>query len=70
MAQHFTKLTIEASEYCKVCRRETVHNVQGGRLGACQECLGRRGEEKASREAAEARQAPAVEQLGLFGGAR
>jgi hypothetical protein len=63
MAQHFTKQTISASAYCKICRCETVHNVQGGRLAACTRCLERLEREKAERDA---QPAPA-EQFGLFG---
>lgn len=63
MAQHYTKQTISAAEWCKVCRRETVHNVQGGRLAACTECLKRREQEKSDRDAEPA----PIEQGVLFG---
>lgn len=37
----FTKTTVEASCWCQQCRKDTVHQVHGGRPGACLDCLKR-----------------------------
>lgn len=39
MPEHFTKSTVEAKFWCAKCHQPTMHHVQGGRRGACQECL-------------------------------
>ena len=51
MSQHYTKATVEASEYCSVCGKQTVHLVFDGRRGGCTACIARRDEEKTAREA-------------------
>lgn len=41
MPEHFTKSTIEAKFWCKKCGCPTMHFVNGGRRGSCQECIKR-----------------------------
>lgn len=35
MKKHFTKATVEASAFCKICGKMTQHQVLGGRLAGC-----------------------------------
>lgn len=51
MPHHFTKATTEASVWCTVCGKQTVHLVFDGRRGGCTACIARREAEKAAREA-------------------
>jgi hypothetical protein len=37
MSPHYGKSTLEASHWCKVCGRTTMHRVDTGRLGPCNE---------------------------------
>jgi ribosomal protein L44E len=37
MSHHYTKNSVEASHWCNVCRKETMHRIDDGRLGPCQE---------------------------------
>jgi len=39
MSEHYTKNTLAASCWCKVCHKETLHRVDGGRRGPCLDCL-------------------------------
>lgn len=39
--QHYTRGTIEVSEWCAKCGKNTMHGVNGVKLGACKECLAR-----------------------------
>lgn len=39
--QHFTRNTVEASEWCPRCYRNTMHRIDGVKLGPCLECLNR-----------------------------
>lgn len=41
MPEHFTKSTIEAKFWCAKCRTPTMHYVNDGRRGGCQECIKR-----------------------------
>jgi hypothetical protein len=46
MTEHYTRDTVMVSAWCQKCSKFTMHNVQGGRKGACQECLKRLETEK------------------------
>ena len=37
--QHFTRNTVEVSEWCSKCGRNTMHRVDGVKLGPCLDCL-------------------------------
>lgn len=39
MAEHYTKLTTEASAWCNRCAKSTMHRVDNGRRGPCLDCL-------------------------------
>ena len=39
MPEHFTKTTTECFAYCKTCRKQTRHRVDGGRCGHCFTCI-------------------------------
>ena len=39
--EHFTHSTVEASFWCNVCGKPTMHNVASGRRGSCLECIKR-----------------------------
>lgn len=41
MKDFFTKSTVEAMCWCQKCRKETFHQVHGGRPHACFECMKR-----------------------------
>jgi hypothetical protein len=45
MTQHFTRNTVEASAWCAICKKRTMHRVDAdemqGRLGPCLECIDR-----------------------------
>jgi len=64
MPHHFTKGTVTATCWCKPCGKPTVHYVFDGRRGGCQECIARRDQEHAQREAE--KRPPAAEQGKLF----
>lgn len=49
MPHHYTKATVEASEYCNVCEKQTLHLVFDGRRGGCTACIARRDAEKVER---------------------
>jgi hypothetical protein len=38
MSEHYTKATVEVSEWCKKCHKSTPHRVLGGRLAGCKVC--------------------------------
>lgn len=58
--QHYTRNTVEVSEWCKICGKHTMHQVHGVKLGACIPCLKRLEQEGKERPA------PAAEQRRLF----
>jgi ribosomal protein L44E len=39
--QHYTRNTMQATEYCKKCQKYTLHNVADCRKGSCTECMAR-----------------------------
>jgi len=39
MPEHFSKTTVQAKFWCAKCSGPTMHFVQDGRRGSCQECL-------------------------------
>lgn len=41
MKDFLPKSTVEAACWCQVCRRDTLHQVHGGRPAACLDCLKR-----------------------------
>lgn len=41
MPEHFTHNTIEASFWCDVCAKPTMHMVSSGRRGSCLNCIER-----------------------------
>lgn len=60
--QHFTKNTVETSEWCRRCGKRTMHQVLLGKLGGCTECM-----KKQEQEAQDRKQVPApAEQGSLF----
>jgi hypothetical protein len=38
MKNFFSKNTVEASFWCQVCHKDTIHRVHGGRPDACKDC--------------------------------
>lgn len=44
--EHFTHNTIEASFWCNVCHKPTMHNVASGRRGSCLDCIKRLDEQR------------------------
>jgi hypothetical protein len=34
--QHFTKNTVRVLWFCETCNKKTMHRVDGGRLGPCE----------------------------------
>lgn len=34
--QHFTKNTVRTLLFCNVCNKKTMHRVDGGRIGPCE----------------------------------
>ncbi|HEV2133770.1 MAG TPA: hypothetical protein VGR47_05860 [Terracidiphilus sp.] len=63
--QHYTRNTVEAAAWCRKCGRETMHRVDGVKLGPCVVCLAAlgQGSDQGSEKAP-----PAAQQIGLFGG--
>lgn len=43
MGQHYTRNTVETSEWCKKCGKMTMHRVDGVKLGPCLTCLHKTG---------------------------
>jgi hypothetical protein len=41
MTQHYTRNTVEASAWCRVCGRDTMHRIDGVKLGPCLACIKR-----------------------------
>jgi hypothetical protein len=39
--KHYTRSTVEATAYCKKCKRTTRHRVDDRRRGPCLECIAR-----------------------------
>ena len=37
--QHFTRNTVEASEWCRKCGKRTMHRIDGVKLGPCLDCI-------------------------------
>ena len=60
--QHFTLATVETSEWCNTCRKNTMHRVSGRSLGCCIPCWER---SKAESDAEKAKPKP-PEQVSLF----
>lgn len=44
MAQHYTLATIEASEWCNKCGKNTPHRVSGRKLQYCIPCFDKLGD--------------------------
>jgi len=61
MAEHFTKTTVEASVWCSVCSKATMHFIVDGRRGSCKVCLTNR-----ETEALKPKPAPPAQQESLF----
>ena len=38
MTEHYSKATVEVSEWCKKCHKFTPHRVLGGKLAGCKVC--------------------------------
>jgi hypothetical protein len=64
MGQHYTLTTIEVSEWCNKCRKNTPHRVANRRLQYCLTCYEA---SKAESETKKSEPKPA-EQGSLFGG--
>lgn len=62
MAEHYTKSTVEATEWCSACHATTRHAVQSGRRGYCIPCQEKRTAAAATRPAKK----PVPEQGSLF----
>ena len=41
MTEHYTKSTVEASVWCRVCGKNTMHRIDNGIVGPCRQCLTR-----------------------------
>jgi len=41
MTQHYTRNTVEASEWCARCHKDTMHRIDGVKLGPCLDCIKR-----------------------------
>jgi hypothetical protein len=41
MSQHYTRNTVSASAYCRICERNTQHQVHDRRIGPCMACMDR-----------------------------
>lgn len=41
MTQHYSRNTVEASAWCKVCGKDTMHRIDGVKLGPCLTCIQR-----------------------------
>lgn len=39
MAQHYTRNTVSAAEYCTKCQKQTQHRIDDRRKGPCMECM-------------------------------
>jgi hypothetical protein len=65
MKQFFTKSTVEARCWCKVCQRKTMWRIDSGRPGACLVCVERI---ERDHEMAKLWEEPEEKQLDLFGG--
>lgn len=37
--QHYTRNTVEVSEWCRKCGKPTMHRVDGVKLGPCLVCM-------------------------------
>jgi hypothetical protein len=63
MTQHYTLNTVEASEWCNKCGKNTPHRVADRRLQYCIPCW-----EKSQQESLEMKrvEAPAPQQINLF----
>lgn len=61
MMQHFTRNTIEVEQWCRKCKKPTMHRVDEVKLGPCLVCL-----KKLEIAVADRRREP--EQTELFGG--
>ena len=60
--EHFTKNTVETSQWCNRCGKRTMHQVLLGKLGGCIDCL-----KKQEHEAQDRKPSPApIEQGRLF----
>ncbi|MGA9668279.1 MAG: hypothetical protein WBQ94_03680 [Terracidiphilus sp.] len=39
MSQHYTGATVEASEWCRKCGKNTPHRIDDRRVGPCIPCM-------------------------------
>lgn len=39
MGEHFTRNTVAAAAWCKKCQKQTMHRVDGVKLGPCLDCI-------------------------------
>ena len=62
MPHHFTKSTVEAKFWCKPCGGPTMHYVNDGRRGSCQECI-----KKLEQTKSEPKQAEQMTLTGVYG---
>ena len=53
MGEHYTRSTVSITHYCKACKTETEHRVDGTRLGSCLRCIERLNLESEQRKADE-----------------
>jgi hypothetical protein len=58
--QHYTRNTVEASAWCRKCNKNTMHRIDGVKLGPCLACLHKPTEKKPEPK-------PLPAQPGLFG---
>jgi hypothetical protein len=58
MAEHYTKKVGYVKVWCRKCRRDTIHDVYGGRKGGCRDCI--------EKQKAEPQPPPPVKQESLF----
>lgn len=62
MTQHYTRNTVEASAWCRKCHKDTMHRIDGVKLGPCLDCI-----KRLNSPAPLGTVEPEVEQRELFG---
>ena len=63
MKEHFTKATVQAESWCKVCKRLTPHRIDGGRKGPCLKCREQRERQHLEGQATSSQQRPLFSDL-------
>lgn len=50
MGEHYTRNTVSASAWCAKCKKQTMHRVDGVKLGPCLDCIANLDAEHVRRE--------------------